>query len=185
MREEYKGYVIKIEFDPEPQNPRTECDNATMMVCFHKRYALGDWGLGFHGADYNSWFQLEVGIRDRFDGQIAAILPIYMYDHSGITIKTTPFACPWDSGQIGFVFMTMTQALVNIGKLWTVFDCVDLLRSEVAAYDKYLRGEAYGYIIEKDGEETVSCWGFDDEDYCLKEAKNAVDYRIQAIEEAG
>ena len=27
-------------------------------------------------------------------------------------------------------------------------------------YDCYLRGECYGFIIEKNGEEIDSCWGF-------------------------
>ena len=31
------------------------------------------------------------------------ILPLYLYDHSGITISTGPFSCPWDSGQVGWI----------------------------------------------------------------------------------
>ena len=32
------------------------------------------------------------------------ILPLYLYDHSGITISTRPFSCPWDSGQVGWIY---------------------------------------------------------------------------------
>lgn len=32
------------------------------------------------------------------------ILPLYLYDHSGITISTVPFSCPWDSGQVGWIY---------------------------------------------------------------------------------
>ena len=32
------------------------------------------------------------------------ILPLYLYDHSGITISTGPFSCPWDSGQVGWIY---------------------------------------------------------------------------------
>ncbi len=32
------------------------------------------------------------------------ILPVYLYDHSGITINTVPYSCRWDSGQIGWIY---------------------------------------------------------------------------------
>ena len=35
-----------------------------------------------------------------------------------------------------------------------------LMRSEVAAYDSYLRGECYGFELYKNGELSDSCWGF-------------------------
>ena len=34
-----------------------------------------------------------------------------------------------------------------------------LMRSEVAAYDSYLRGECYGFELYKNGELSDSCWG--------------------------
>jgi hypothetical protein len=32
------------------------------------------------------------------------ILPLYLYDHGGITMKTSPFNDPWDSGQVGWAY---------------------------------------------------------------------------------
>ncbi len=32
------------------------------------------------------------------------ILPLYLYDHGGITMRTNPFSCPWDSGQVGWIY---------------------------------------------------------------------------------
>ena len=51
--EEYKGYTIKIEHDDYPDNPR-DWDNAGEMVCWHRRYNLGDeepvpWYVGIIG----------------------------------------------------------------------------------------------------------------------------------------
>ena len=40
--EEYKGYTINIDYDEDPMNPRTDWDNAAVMVCWHRRYNLGD-----------------------------------------------------------------------------------------------------------------------------------------------
>ena len=35
-------YRLKIEHDQDAQNPRTDCDNADVMYCEHRRYSLGD-----------------------------------------------------------------------------------------------------------------------------------------------
>lgn len=34
------------------------------------------------------------------------------------------------------------------------------MKSEVAVYDSYLRGECYGFELYKNGELSDSCWGF-------------------------
>jgi hypothetical protein len=38
---EYKGYKIKIVFDEDIWSPR-DWDNLGTMVCWHRRYKLGD-----------------------------------------------------------------------------------------------------------------------------------------------
>ena len=96
-------YIIKVETDDDPLNPREEYDNMGTMVCFHKRYVLGD-KHEYKESDYNGWGELEKAITRKEDA--AVLLPIFMYDHSGITIQTRPFSCPWDSGQVGFIFVS-------------------------------------------------------------------------------
>lgn len=44
------------------------------------------------------------------------MLPLHLYDHSGITMNTTGFHCPWDSGQVGFIYVTLKDAAAN----WSV-----------------------------------------------------------------
>ena len=56
-----KKYNIKIERDENAYNPR-EDDNFTTMVCFHKRYDLGDKHNIKHD-DYSSWEEMEEGIK--------------------------------------------------------------------------------------------------------------------------
>jgi hypothetical protein len=38
------------------------------------------------------------------------VLPVYIYDHSGITLNTTGFSCPWDSGQVGWIVCDLDKA---------------------------------------------------------------------------
>lgn len=155
---------LRIFNDDMAENPRTMWDNAATMICFHKRYNLGD-KHDYSQDDFENWDELREQIEK--DHEIAAILPLYLYDHSGITISTTPFSCRWDSGQVGWVFMTMIDA--------TLSELVrekaeQLIRAEVKEYDQYLTGDVYGFQLveksicsecDKEHEEILdSCWGF-------------------------
>ena len=39
------------------------------------------------------------------------ILPLYLYDHSGLSMNTSGFSCPWDSGQVGWIYCNNEKAL--------------------------------------------------------------------------
>ena len=108
-------------------------------------------------------------------------LPLYLYDHSGLTMATIPFSCPWDSGQVGCIVVGTEKVLkewkrkkMSKGLRKKAFT---VLQGEVETYDQYLRGEVYGYEIEKDGEFQDSCWGYfgDPQEYMLSECKRIID----------
>lgn len=118
------------------------------------------------------------------------ILPLYLYDHSGITMNTAGFSCPWDSGQVGWIYCSLDEARKN----WLLSETADWdtpvewkvpgreetislreateknLRCEVETYDQYLTGDVYGFVVEEydgceacgrgDWEHVDSCWGF-------------------------
>src|SRR3990170_8576829 len=115
--EDYKGFTIKIFQDEDPGDPR-EWDNLGTMVCFHKRYTLGDKDNGYQSEDFNGWDELEAKLRQ--DGA-RIILPLYMYDHSGITIRTRGYSeidsAGWDWGQIGFIYATAKDIRKEYGYL--------------------------------------------------------------------
>jgi hypothetical protein len=163
------GSVLEIHHDSSPESPR-EWDNLGTMAVFHKRYSFGD-EVDISGDDYNSWDEMEAAIKEKF--KPAAILPIYMYDHSGVTINTTGFSCQWDSGQVGFIFTTQKQmdllgVTIKNGQTWGEFveDMENQLRGEVETMDQYISGEVYGFVVkDQDGEEQDSCWGFYGDDH--------------------
>lgn len=180
----YRNHTIKIIQDDDPCNPRTEWDNLGVMVCFHNRYQIGDEGHGFRAEDYKGWDDLEADIEREHGPSI--ILPIYMYDHSGITIRTTPFSCQWDSGQIGFIFLQKERARKEYG--WKVINkkreeqLRGYLKGEVEVYDQYLTGNVYGYqVVSPDGEDLDSCWGYygdPEESGLLDEARSHIDWHV-------
>lgn len=157
------GNILEVLQDDSPANPR-EDDNLGTMLCFHNRYTLGDkTDYTFHPKNYTGWKDMEKAVAKYFN--TAIILPIYMYDHSGITIKTTPFSCPWDSGQIGFIFIPKSKvrseySKKRISKQLRDKICTYLI-GEVATYDQYLTGDVYGFnVLDTEGNHVDSCWGF-------------------------
>lgn len=107
------------------------------------------------------------------------MLPLYLYDHSGITMSTSPFSCPWDSGQVGFIYATRRAVLKEWNKKRmspTLNEqATQVLLAEVKEYNQYLTGDVWGYIIEDDaGEQLDSCWGFYGAEYCKQAAEEAL-----------
>jgi len=188
--EEYKGYIIKIiPSDGSDNSPRDD-DNFGTMVCFHNRYTLGD------DIPKKLGFTVDIDeLKEIIQRKDVVALPIYMYDHSGIGISTSnsryPFNCPWDSGQIGYIYATYEDIRKNwSGKRVTkkMLDRVlEILQSEVNVYNDYLTGNVYGYVVEdKEGNHLDSCWGYIG-DYDAKEgpldcAKDIVNFWISEEE---
>lgn len=187
MKTKYKGYSIKVFGDESPSNPRIDFDNIGTMVCFHRRYNLGDKNTGYNSNGYNSYAELKKAIIA--NEKPLVILPLYLYDHSVQTISTSPFNDRFDSGQVGFVFVTPEKANVEFSAEWletyhkgkTMEEVLtSYLESEVKTYDQYVRGEVLAYEIEKNGEIMDSCYGyFENEDYVLNEAKDIVNAYIR------
>jgi hypothetical protein len=187
VKEVQKGnYKVRVIRDENPENPRTAWDNLGTMVCFHNRYDLGDKNHGYKSRDFNGWGELEKQIIKDHDPCV--ILPLYLYDHSGITMNTTGFSCRWDSGQVGFIFISKKKVreeynLKRITKEWRE-KVQNYMVGEVETYDEYLTGQVYGYEVIQvetcslgcEHEEHIdSCWGYyGDIDYCLTEGLNMI-----------
>ena len=141
-----KRYELKIEHDNDPMNPRTDWDNITTMICLGKYSYLGD-KHDYKSSDFDSWEGLKEQIES--DNKVLFIKPLYVYDHSGITISTSPFSCQWDTSRVGWVFITEKQLNLMCGEDFKrdeeTLNCI--LNSEVKTYDEYLTGNVYQYTI--------------------------------------
>jgi hypothetical protein len=174
--------------DEDAINPRVDCDNFGKMVCFHRRYNLGDEHhypnkdeflfdlltdtMGSSDKAERFLCQVERKAEDvqhqyggygrAVDSMLLAeiakkyvVLPLYLFDHSGITMNTTEFSCPWDSGQVGWIYASKEDVLKEYGgKLLTRGKrdkAEKLMRAEVSYYDSYLRGECYSTMRVAEG----------------------------------
>lgn len=187
---EHKGYTIQTYIEDCTFDPR-EDDNFGTMACFHNRYSLGD-KVEFNSDMFEGWDEMEDYIRKELKAVI--ILPLYLYDHSGVSIKVGSFVgkaihAEWDSGQIGFTYATKE----DIRKNWIVKNvskkllkkAEEVLKGEVEHYDQYIRGNVYGFSIEDtDGNNVGGCGGYIGEDYydaMVNEAKQEVDAIVEGL----
>lgn len=123
----------------QEMNPRECNDNLGTMLCFHRRYNLGDKNP-YNSNHYNGWNDFAESLRSVHD--IALMLPIYMYDHSGVSVSHTPFSCQWDSGQVGWIFVNKDQVRREYGVKRISPKVMDIVKSvliaEIEEYNEYL-----------------------------------------------
>ena len=139
MKETYytaEGYLVTIELDHNCVDSPRDCDNLGTMACWHGRYAFGDEQPSESPQEYEA---------DLPEGTI--VLPLYLYDHSILTMNTTGFSCPWDSRQVGIIYVTPEKIAKEM--IPSEQSAIEILKSEVKTYDTYLRGEIYRYTVEK------------------------------------
>lgn len=184
---EHAGFTVEIVRDDDgDNNPRTNGDSqVSRMICWHRRYKLGDEQPGESPWDYRRELAgefdptvldspdddpaLDVRIEEALATSLE-VAPLYLYDHSGVSIATKPFSCPWDSGRVGFAFVTLAaladcDMIVPVPTAWTPelrARARQIIDQEVEEYDLYLRGEVYGYRVTKPRDPCVTCHHVDD-----------------------
>ena len=156
------GDVLSIHYDEYPENPRTSWDNLGVVVVRDNCQYIsneGDFDLDFGSREGDE--RALVNSRD-----IVAYLPLYVFDHSGVSFNTTGFGCPWDSGQIGWIVCTR-EGLRQAGFDWKRITrkrrekIFEWLQGEVDTYSAYASGETYGFTVETaEGDQTDSCFGY-------------------------
>ena len=161
--------MVSIHQDDDAESPR-EWDNAAYLSCAHRRYNLGDYQstdrVGVLRALVEKYIEdahaacakkTAERLTKRLEfiweneekllsvlEQYGAVLPLYLYDHSGITMRTAPFSCQWDSGQVGYAAMSRWSYRLHTGKkAFDKMNAEDMIRMEVAQYDIYLTGDCY------------------------------------------
>ena len=162
---EYKNYNIELCYDTHPDDPRKFHENLGFMACFHKRYNLGDKHNFNEPQDLLDWIEAN---KDKI-----YYLPLYIYEHGNITIKTSPFSCRFDSGQVGFIYMTKETAEKE-----GITEPYEALEAEVKTYDAYISGETYGAMILDSNNDLVdSQFGYiGDSHHVIDEAMGMIDH---------
>ena len=146
------AYSYEVTTDTMADCPRN-WDNVGTIATWHRRYSMGDVQPTEEPLD---WAR---NIKRQEPG--AVIMPVYMYEHGDITVSHTPFWCPWDSGQLGYMYTTLDRYNQIMGTSWRRLsnNRRDIMREqlihELITYDKYLRGEVYQVAVYDDAGEYI------------------------------
>ena len=148
-------YRVEIVPDHTPIDPRTEHTIGTIISAH-----------SFIG-DRNDLSRNEIEDEIESLRESAAILPVYMYDHSGVKLNTSGFNSRWDSGKIGYIYADLEADHHTVDDKERL---KEVLESEIERYSMFVNGEVYGYMLyeshacsecDKEHTEQVdSCWGF-------------------------
>lgn len=156
---------IKIYYDEFAESPR-EWSPLGTLVCSHHKYALSDVPFpqaGEYGsllADFKEYLKtLSLTLND------IIYTPVYMYDHSGIALSSTPFSCKWDSGLLGYHYVSKstirTEHAVKRISSKAHKAIISVLDAELEVYNHYVQGNCYEFrIFDSEDEFVDSCGGF-------------------------
>lgn len=203
---EYKGFNIKVYPDECAESPRewgssftiaAKCeyriDNETIddpidylfyQMSFSEEQK--DWWLQRHNYNYNH--ELLNELLTQFS-RTHIWLNVYMYEHGNVAFSCNSFSCRWDSGQVGWIYISKEDARKEWG--WDritnerLNDVYKWMEGEVEVYSQYASGSVYYYDIENSNEEDIGecCGGFygydHEESGLLEYAQNAIDCYIK------
>lgn len=182
---EYRGYTIKVMADKSAENPITEWDGNIEFCCWHSRYDLGN------SKRYGNNLESSEECRDYAKRTKSILLPLYMYEHSGIALslgREYPFNCRWDSGQLGYILIDRQWLHEYFGKKYFTKKIrarmLEAAENNVKLYNDYLSGAVYGFCVENtDGKTIDNCWGFYGYDHkksgLLEYAESTIDFTIE------
>lgn len=182
---EYKGMTIRICYDDNAYSPRS-WDNVGTIYSNHRWYNPDG-----HNIDE---IENEEGklVSEELDRRFIW-LPVYCYEHSGLSVSTKrdyPYNDRWDSGLFGIIAVEKDCLRRDCGwKAITKKRREQILRSlegEIETFDSYCRGEVYGFVIEDESEERIdSCFGYyGDEGMkdAIYDAKDSIDSELERRE---
>ncbi|MCL2189053.1 MAG: hypothetical protein FWC16_08795 [Defluviitaleaceae bacterium] len=157
-------------------------------------HTVSSYAANLKGKDVPDWFlddclsALRISelkeLVEQIEGMV--VLPLYLYDHSGITMNTSGFSCSWDSGQVGWIYADTDMVKNEYGDISSeaMKKAESVLEAEVEEYDYYLTGQCYGFKLYEGDKEIESIWGFIGEindvakqvqEYLPAECKNIID----------
>ena len=157
-----RKFRLVIEQDQFPEDPRS-WDNLGTMLCCHRDYQLGDCNSNRETEEQLAEICRKYGKSDEeidemtFAEEVQFILdqddvcglPLYITDHSGISMQTYRFDA-WDSSFVGLIFVEkdfyLAQMCLKDEKGWKE-KAKETLKSEIEIYSDFLEGNVYQWTL--------------------------------------
>jgi len=180
---EHRGWIINYMNCDNPDNPRDNYDHLWTMIYNHRNIDVWDERMKCYWVSFADDFAMHLKEKWLLVKEVV-YLPVYMYQHSWVTIATQPFSCPWDSGQVWYIYVSKKKLReeywVASIKSTQRLKAIQHLREEVKEFDAYLRWDVRMACI-KESEDEDNEWMCDyfDKDDCIDDAKSEIDSIIE------
>lgn len=197
------GKTVTVYYDTEAEDPRQYMCGAIVAFSmgidtspkstFHGQSTM-DFISTLTGGEHESFISvtkaaIEHGVTpDELLAEFAKergypiVAPLYCYRHGLVALSLTPYACKWDSAQVGFVVVSnhdlVEYGFVKDGATPTSDDialALEGVKKDLALYQDYLNGDVYRVVVEnvESGEQVESCGSvYGDPDQIVKDALN-------------
>ena len=137
--------AFRARHDPKPKNPRKE-EVLTTIVAWHHKYAISDT---YEYRDHAAFLE-SVRPED-------TVRPLYMYDHGGVVLSTSPFLVLSDSAspyaghhsQVGYVLVT-PERIEALGLDGSDTEFTQrIIDDEVKEFEAYMNGNVYQVDVHR------------------------------------
>lgn len=211
-----RKFRLVIEQEESPEDPRS-WDNLGTMLCYNRSYRLGDCNTNRETKEQLAEICHKYGKSDEeidemtlaeevqfiLDQDDICGLPLWLYDHSGISISARR-QCSWDSSFVGLIFVEkdfyLAQMCLKDEEGWKE-KAKKTLEGETEIYSDFLEGNVYQWTlyepvvvirqsmdgktlsreIDEEGEMIDSMGGFYNPTF--EDVENCFDFEIAEIEE--
>lgn len=155
-------YRIEISHDEDSESPR-DWSRFGRIIAWHRRYAITDADevetakniMDYIDPDYDDLYPtIEEALKGEYDA--AVVYPLYMYDHSHVGLSIGSFIgrahhAEWDSGQVGYVYVTKKDILSEFGITEitdeTLEEVQKIVESELRVYEDWMNGQVFVFAI--------------------------------------
>lgn len=170
----HKGVTIEIHQDTDAQSPSEWGDTDLFLVANHRQCYIPEPGEKRITNDAQE-------LVDRWK-DTHWIFPLEAYIHSGVVLALSREGNfpdrQWDVSRLGFVFCAKKEWRFRKSARKAALSLIN-------EWNEYLSGDVWGYVVDPDGLNEESCWGFYGFDYCVGEAKSVAEYVAKKkVEEA-
>ena len=154
--------------DTDPPHPREHSEPITTIAAWHRRFELSDEPKHRTPDEFqlHLWSQVIPDIQDHGAQRFSA-LPhrlrttlnnqdypgflnsIYIYNHSAIKLSTAPFNDTFDSGWVGWIYITpdgMKENGLDDERAMTI------AKADLQELENYTNGQVYAIAMQRKGE---------------------------------
>lgn len=177
----FTAHITSSDFAESPRGDFFGDSNLSKLGLSHKRMNLCN-ELEINTDNFDSWDEVEQDLKNQFGSDLLFIKPVYMYDHSSISLSYNS-NCRFDSGVVGFQVVLKSDVcdIFNVKRISAnlLKKVEEQAKDELEDYSNYLNGDVYRVTFEE-GDEILEDMDVDNI-YGYKNAENVANETLEEL----